>query len=291
MEEQIMGVNTEDRKTEEQIVTEENKPTEPDIGAEKKGISGCTLKIVAVISMLIDHTGACVLGRYINAGMEAAGVGTGENMEAFTLWQKSNAALLITYNIMRSIGRLAFPIYCFLLIEGFYKTRNVKKYALRLLIFAFISEIPFDLAFNNKILEFTYQNVFFTLFFGLLAIAALDCIKNKITNKFLLKAACIGAFVILMGAAELLRTDYGAIGVAMIVILYAFYNRRAARVVAGSIAFLWELPASLAFIFIWFYNGRRGKQIKYFFYAFYPVHLLVLYFVSYMLGMTASGGF
>lgn len=290
MEEQIVTVNTEDEKMEEQIVTEENKPTEPDIGAGKKGISGCALKIVAVISMLIDHTGECVLGRYINAGMKAAGVGTGEDMEALTLWKESNAALLIIYNIMRAIGRLAFPIYCFLLIEGFYKTRDVKKYALRLLIFAFISEIPFDLAFKSEVLEFTYQNVFFTLFFGLLAIAALDYIKNRITNKYLLKAACLGACVILMGVAQFLRTDYGAIGVAMIVILYIFYKRRVDRVVAGSIAFLWEFPASLAFIFIWFYNGRRGKQIKYFFYAFYPVHLLVLYFVSYMLGMTAYAG-
>ncbi|NLC03985.1 MAG: TraX protein, partial [Tissierellia bacterium] len=91
------------------------------------------LKIIALISMVIDHYGAI-----FQSGID----------------------------IYRIIGRLAFPIYAFLLVEGYTHTRDVKKYGRRLLIFALVSELPFDLAFYGK-LSFTHQNIFFTLFIGL----------------------------------------------------------------------------------------------------------------------------
>ena len=131
---------------------------------ERKGISGSTLKIIAIITMLIDHIGAGVLGRLL--------VVRGMNEVAdLNAWIDANSTLVITYQMMRFVGRLAFPIFCFLLIEGFEHTHDVKKYALRLLSFCLISEIPFDLLFNGKILEFGYQNVFFTLFIGLMVTA------------------------------------------------------------------------------------------------------------------------
>ena len=104
-----------------------------------KGLSGSTLKIIEMVTMLIDHIGAAVLARMIIAG---------------------NADLYDAYRTLRMIGRIAFPIFCFLLIEGFQHTKNAKKYAERLFLFAAISEIPFDLAFSAKVLEFQYQNVF-----------------------------------------------------------------------------------------------------------------------------------
>ena len=126
---------------------------------KKKGISGSTLKMIAIVTMLIDHIGAAVLARLLMVN------GLGEldqtNADAIMQWLSANGALYWTYTIMRMIGRVAFPIFCFLLVEGFLHTHDVKKYAMRLGLFALLSEIPFDLAFSSKILEFNYQNVFF----------------------------------------------------------------------------------------------------------------------------------
>ena len=123
-------------------------------------ISGSTLKMIAVITMFIDHLAAGVLGRYLNA----AGWGNLDwsNMDAYNQWMEQNAALFDAYSMMRNIGRVAFPIYCFLLAEGLIHTKNLRKYTGRMLVFAFLSEIPFDLLFRGKWMAFEYQNVFFS---------------------------------------------------------------------------------------------------------------------------------
>ena len=139
---------------------------------ERKGISGSTLKIIAIITMLIDHIGAGVLGIL----MVVRGLNEAADLNA---WIDANSTLVITYQMMRFVGRLAFPIFCFLLIEGFEHTHDVKKYALRLLSFCLVSEIPFDLLFNGKILEFGYQNVFFTLFIGLMVMCGFQSVENQ----------------------------------------------------------------------------------------------------------------
>ena len=139
---------------------------------ERKGISGSTLKIIAIITMLIDHIGAGVLGRLL----VVRGMNEAADLNA---WIDANSTLVITYQMMRFVGRLAFPIFCFLLIEGFEHTHDVKKYALRLLSFCLVSEIPFDLLFNGKILEFGYQNVFFTLFIGLMVMWGFQVVENQ----------------------------------------------------------------------------------------------------------------
>ena len=139
---------------------------------ERKGISGSTLKIIAIITMLIDHIGAGVLGRLL----VVRGMNEAADLNA---WIDANSTLVITYQMMRFVGRLAFPIFCFLLIEGFEHTHDVKKYALRLLSFCLVSEIPFDLLFNVKILESGYQNVFFTLFIGLMVMWGFQVVENQ----------------------------------------------------------------------------------------------------------------
>lgn len=234
------------------------------------GVSGSTLKLIAVVTMLIDHIAAAVLARLLITG-------------------QGTPALYQIYFGMRDIGRIAFPIYCFLLVEGFDHTRDRKKYALRLLLFALVSEVPFDLAFSGTPLEFGYQNVFFTLLIGLLTIMAFDAVFEKNEWHTAVRAVLMAVIALGgMGLAYLMHTDYDAKGVMVILVLYLTRKIRGLQILAGCLAFCWwELPAIVAFIPIAFYNGKRGLNIKYLFYAFYPVHLLILYLIC--LGMGNAG--
>lgn len=251
---------------------------------DKKGITGSTLKIIAIVTMLIDHIGAGVLGRYlVMKGINE--VSLHKSLEG-ELWLDANAKLYYTYMIFRLIGRIAFPIFCFLLVEGFMHTKNKWKYAIRLGIFMLISEIPFDKLFFGKIIHLQYQNVFFTLFIGLLTMIAVESIsKIKAFKPITHKVAVITIVIVGMIIAKLLRTDYDAIGIFCILILYFNRENKKNQVIVGSLSFIWEITAPLAFIPIKFYNGKRGLQMKYLFYFFYPVHLIILYFVCVMLNI------
>ncbi len=211
------------------------------------------LKLIAIITMLIDHTAAVLI--------------------------PSDTMLWL---VMRCIGRLSFPIFVFLLVEGFYHTRDVQKYMLRMGAFALISEIPFDLAFYGKTLEFSHQNIFFTLFMGLLCLVLIkEAEKRYQKNLF---AINVWNAVITLGislAAIVLRTDYNFAGILLIVAFYLFRGSRlmctltlllVSAFLIGGI----QVVAVLAIVPIFFYNGQRGKSIKYVFYIFYPVHLLLL---------------
>ena len=140
----------------------------PAKAGEKKGISGSTIKIVAIVAMLIDHIAAVVLTRQIMAEGYADAIMGGQS--SLTSWMAENGSLFMINTVMRAIGRLGFPIFCFLLVEGFGRSRNIRKYALRLGLFALISEIPFDLALTGRWWYTGYQNVYFTLLLGLLAL-------------------------------------------------------------------------------------------------------------------------
>lgn len=239
----------------------------------KFGLSGAAIKKIAILSMLIDHIGAGVLARYMII-----------RRIPFDVTEESGLGFL--YCLMRWIGRIAFPIFCFLLVEGFEHTGNRIKYAQRLFAFCLISEIPFDLLFSGDILEFHYQNVFFTLFIGLLFMCASRAAALRAWNGVWKAFFCFLALLTGMYLADFLHTDYGAKGVLAIALLYLFRRNRAMQLAAGCVAFSWELPAPAAFLPIAFYNGARGRQIKYFFYIFYPAHLLLLYLVCAALGLT-----
>ena len=251
-------------------------------------ISGSTLKMIAVITMLIDHFAAGVLGRYMS--MRGADYVDWSDMAAYEQWMKQNESLMQAYSIMRDIGRVAFPIYCFLLIEGFIHTKSRMKYAGRLLLFAFISEIPFDLLFRGSFMDFSYQNVFFTLFFGMLAMMGMDWAakrENPLAVKVLLTIASAG---VCMLAAKLMLTDYAELGVLCIIIMFLLRKNRELQIAAGSCSFLFflnEMAAPYAFISIAMYNGKRGWKMKYFFYLFYPIHLLLLYLLCNVLGIAS----
>lgn len=200
------------------------------------------LKIIAMFTMLIDHIGAILFPQYI---------------------------------ILRIIGRMSFMIYCFLLVEGYFHTRNVKKYLLRILMFAFISEIPFDLAFQGQIFNIGYQNIFFTLFIGLMCISICEHFKTNMAG--------IVCCVFVCGLiAEIISSDYGAIGVLMIVGFYLFRNDIWKILVwefLCTVFLPYQIFSLVAFIPIKFYNKEKGKSIGYMAYAFYPLHLIILYIV------------
>lgn len=207
------------------------------------GLSGSTLKLIAIASMLVDHTAAVLL-----RGSPC-------------------------YSLCRIIGRLAFPIFCFLLVEGYVHTHDVKKYGLRLLLFALLSELPFDLAFSMEAVNMGYQNVFFTLFIGLCMLYGLEHSEGRAMRLVVLLAGIM--------VAVAMKTDYSGMGVAAIAVLYLTRRNRLWQAAMGAIAFVWEWPAVAAFVPIYFYNGKRGISLKYLFYVFYPAHLLTLVLIRY----------
>lgn len=209
----------------------------------KFGLSGFALKWIAMISMLIDHTGAVLFPQYIQ---------------------------------MRIIGRLAFPIYCFLLVEGAVHTRDIRKYELRLLLFALASELPFDLAFYTR-MDFRHQNVFFTLFLGLVVVEQYQKHREKLSSFII--------FLIVMVLAEVLNTDYGAAGIIFVLLFYLLYQYKVGKqAVFAAANFLMygsgvQAYAGFAAFPMLLYNGKRGPSMKYFFYVFYPLHLLALWLI------------
>lgn len=208
---------------------------------KKIGINSFVLKIIAVVSMTIDHVGAVIFPTY--------------------MW-------------LRVIGRIAFPIYAFLIVEGYYHTGNIKKYLARLGIFAIISEPFFDYALFNNAFYIKSQNVFLTLFLGLLMICI--CEKEKY-NKY--------SWLIMIGfgvLASLLCSDYGIFGIMMIYTFYVFRGQFLSQfiimaVINGLFMNKWQTYAVLAMIPIGLYNGLPGKhRMKYFFYIYYPLHLAII---------------
>ena len=160
-------------------------------------------------------------------------------------------------------------------IEGFFHTSSKKKYAIRLFLFALLSEFPFDYALFDSPVNLGYQNVFFTLFLGLLTIWGIDTLCHRAGNQTFL---WIGKILIAAAgclAAWLLQTDYDYKGIILILLLYLFHDQKFLCTLVSCLSLLWEAPACLAFIPINLYNGKRGISLKYFFYLFYPVHLLV----------------
>ena len=243
----------------------------------KKGLTGSALKWIAIVTMFIDHVGAAVLTRILIYYPYVDGLSTSDDSYAVLYWVMRG---------MRTIGRIAFPIFCFLLVEGFQRTRNIHKYILRMAGFAVLAEIPLDLALSGKVINWEYQNVMVTLLLGMLTMWACSFLEKRYAEKKPLwiigDAVCVAAG---MGLAYLMHTDYSYKGIACIMILYFFRRNKVLQMVAGALSFLWEEPAMLAFPIISLYNGQRGMKMKYFFYLFYPLHLLLLYFVCVILGI------
>lgn len=228
-----------------------------------KILSGSALKMLAIICMAIDHS-AVILYPVIDAMRIPFSLG---------------GRMISLYWIMRKIGRLAFPIFCFLVAEGYQHTRNKMRYGLQLLIFAVISEIPFNLLHSRNLFDQTGQNVFFTLFLGLLLIHIYES-KGKQLIKFL-------AMVTVGAIATYLKADYGLNGALLVFLIHLFRSTPSVQALLAYPFLSGGIAAWAAFIPINLYNGKRGfiksPVLKYAFYVFYPAHILILIGIRYLL--------
>ena len=214
-------------------------------------LSGAALKLIACTAMLADHLVKAL---------------------SFNGW----AAFLLS----GIIGRIAFPLFCFLLAEGFFYTHSKTAYIRNLFLFALISEIPFNLALYGTLFYPAHQNTCLTLILGLLMFLCLEKLEPILpidVKTRLLQVCCVAIFGI---AAWFLRADYGIWGICCLAACHFLRQFPVPALTAGCLllnlngfgtpgAFLALIPAAL-------YNGKRGKQIKYAFYLFYPLHLLLL---------------
>lgn len=206
-----------------------------------KGINTFTLKLIGLVSMVVDHVGMLLFPE-------------------------------VTW--LRIIGRLAFPIFAYVAVEGFCYTKDIRKYILRLTTFGILSEIPFDLATSGKWFSLGAQNVMFTFVLGLLMLYGM------------LRIASTGRKILFVFAmllvADLCLVDYGALGLGMMLVFYQLREEKWQKTIGISVINLFLMGktqafGALAMVPIWFHNRQQGPRVKWLFGLFYPLHLLILY--------------
>ncbi len=238
------------------------------------GLDGNALRLIAVIFMILDHTRVAVVDG--------------------NMW-------------MNYLGRMAFPIFAFQIAEGFVHTSNLKKYVFRLLVFAVISEVPFNVFCSSELFFPQYQNVLFTFLLSIGALKLLEMVKKEPT---LPRMAGVGIGVtLIVFLAEVLKLDYGGAGVVIVVAFYLFRNFPFAFLAQFATLFvvfvffypgrpilfkvqdfIFSIPVQVFSLFsvipIWLYNGKKGrggKIVQYGSYGFYPVHIALLCILRYVL--------
>lgn len=226
-----------------------------------KILSGSTLKLIACISMLADH-----LAKFYFTKFDWANV----------VWFSIAGRSMSLSQLMIMFGRFAFPLFAFLLVEGFLHTSNRRKYGLNLIILALISEIPFNLMQGHN-LFFPKQNVMFTLLLGYLAMCSLEYFKNKPVISLVL-------LLVMFFISRYFQADYRTAGFIFILLMYGLRKERVVRTVACPVLLQMKLMVFLSLLLTCLYNEKRGfiktPFLKYCFYAFYPVHMLLIYFLA-----------
>jgi hypothetical protein len=242
----------------------------------KKGISQEGLKLIACLSMLVDHIGYELIAELYRAAQEPGTV----------------QMLYRLYYLCRIVGRIAMPIYAFLLVEGAQKTRDPIKYGIRLLIGAVLAEVAFDLVVSGKVFG-PKQSVMMTLFFGYAAVLAM-----KKCETITWKPVVVLPFALL---AEVLDTDYGWMGVVLVALfdlsrylepanvfrffgmVVLFHFTKGKVFYFGNISVPMQVFGALSMVFIGAYNGKKltwNKGVQWAFYLFYPVHMLILWVIG-----------
>lgn len=244
------------------------------------------LKTTALISMLLDHIGMIIVyPMYINACMVDGVEMMGE------LVPDEAKRLYMIYTILRIIGRLAFPIFAFMITEGFQHTHDLKKYILRLFSFAVISEIPYNLAAGRSFSYPYSQNVLWTFLVAVIMMWAVEKYALKIENTA--KRTAVSILIVIAAVLLTLLSDGGSSGMLLIASMYFFKDDKKKYwlgCVASLILMSWQFMAiqifaAAALVLIEMYNGEKGKGSKYLFYIFYPAHLLALTLISSAMGL------
>lgn len=228
---------------------------------EKKGLdkikilSGAQLKYIAFLSMLIDHTNKALIYPILNEGI-----------------------LQHISNLFDIIGRIAFPLFAFFVVEGFFKTKNRKKYLTNLFVFAVISEVPFDMFLTSTFFNTRANNVLFTLALSLITIWIIDILKDKLENKPPILWYLVSVVVIIISCFISMQfgLDYEHHSIIIVYLFYIFYNKPVVGCALAYLSIITEVWSILGFGLVLTYNGERGKQNKIINYWFYPVHLLIL---------------
>ena len=229
---------------------------------EKLRLSTEDLKWIAAGSMLIDHIAAVCI-------------------EPTALYTQERWTVLAV--VCRLIGRIAFPLFAWLLVQGFLYTSDRGNYLLRLVLAGVVSEIPFDLAVHGG-LSTASQNTCLTLAFGLALIWLSESIAIKTqAEKMPRLSVILQVLVFLTGGflAWLLRLDYSFMGILLLAVLYWFRGERRKQCIGGTLASLYEVTAVFAFWLIARTDGKREESRfpRSAFYLFYPLHFLVLYLI------------
>ena len=219
-------------------------------------LNGAQLKYIAFASMLIDHINKALIW----PNLEGGGV------------------LQFISSIFDVIGRIAFPLFSFFIVEGFFRTHDKKKYLLHLLFFAVISEIPYDMFSSKVILEFRLNNVLFSLALSLISVWILDEFRKRYEDK-------LGKFWILISipllsimffVSNFVSGDYDFHAIMTAFVFYLLYERPVAGAICAYLTIVKEVWSILGFGLTILYNGEKGNQNKIFNYLFYPVHLFIL---------------
>lgn len=258
---------------------------------QKIGLTSYKIKLAAIIIMTLDHIGA-ILGQ------------SGLSILIPPLPSEIAGAIAAWFRV---VGRMAFPLFAFFIVEGILHTRNVRRYLARLFIFAVISEPFYYFGFTNEasvggffdsLARLNFTNVFFTLAISASALALFRYIDGVIP-----KYAPILDLLVSLAAlyiAEYIDCDYGALGALLVIGLYfaARRGRQAAVVCVWAVltyilrqayygsgfewsyisfgSLMYTLSAALSSVLVLLYNGQRGRTMKWFFYIYYPAHILVL---------------
>lgn len=244
----------------------------PLLNKSKSGISSSTIKIIAVVAMTLDHFAWMVT----DMQLRTRGMDSYPDLAASYYLSAYENLYTVSY-AFHIIGRMAFPLFVFLVVEGVHHTGNFRRYLGSMLGFAVLAEIPYNLMYGGKIFAPGGQNTLFTLVLCMIAVYAIEKLRGRWLSAGAIVAVCTLS-------AGLLNVDYGFKAVIMACIMEVLFEKKVLGFSLGC-AFMglfnpWEFCCLAAAPLIKLYNGERGLKLKYMFYIYYPLHIVIIYIIA-----------